>query len=350
MHPARSLTDLLADDGFVVAGANSGGDMVAAWLRSRGKHVRAFADLDPLRTGPARQGLPVLPVHEAAGGPLIVGSYRLDLYREAWDAFGGDPARLYPFVNAMFAPHFDPSWFAAHAVKLAEVRRHLSDAASVRVFDGILAFYGGMDLGSLVRNPRAYGPYGYAAPGLRPAAGDTIADIGAYDGDTCAFYLGEEPDLNIHAFEAHAPNASALRRRIRREGWQTRVTVHELAIGREPGTALFGGTADADPTAGLGGGMSKVPVETLDRIFQNGPRLSLVKCDIEGGDLDALEGAAQVIARDRPLLAFAAYHDKEHFWRLPYRALELLWPARLYAAHDPQWLQHLHYIVVPERR
>ena len=42
-----------------------------------------------------------------------------------------------------------------------------------------------------------------------------------------------------------------------------------------------------------------------------------IKMDIEGAELDALEGAREVIARHAPVLAVCSYHRQADLWRIP---------------------------------
>lgn len=50
-----------------------------------------------------------------------------------------------------------------------------------------------------------------------------------------------------------------------------------------------------------------VPITTLDHVMSD-ETVGFIKMDIEGAELDALRGAANVIARDRPFLAISVYH------------------------------------------
>ena len=42
-----------------------------------------------------------------------------------------------------------------------------------------------------------------------------------------------------------------------------------------------------------------------------------VQMDIEGFELEALAGAAEVIRRCRPILAVTVYHHGDHLWKVP---------------------------------
>jgi hypothetical protein len=39
--------------------------------------------------------------------------------------------------------------------------------------------------------------------------------------------------------------------------------------------------------------------------------------DIEGAELDALQGAQRLIRRYKPLVALSAYHLQDHLWQIP---------------------------------
>ena len=48
-----------------------------------------------------------------------------------------------------------------------------------------------------------------------------------------------------------------------------------------------------------------------------GAEVSFIKMDVEGAELDALEGARAIITSQRPVLALSAYHRQDHLWRIP---------------------------------
>ena len=50
-----------------------------------------------------------------------------------------------------------------------------------------------------------------------------------------------------------------------------------------------------------------VPVVTLDSIVKDEP-VAFIKMDIEGSEMQALRGAANIIRRDKPLCAICIYH------------------------------------------
>ena len=67
----------------------------------------------------------------------------------------------------------------------------------------------------------------------------------------------------------------------------------------------------------------EVEVAPLDELVPGG-RATYLKFDIEGAEPDALNGAAQTIARNRPVLAVCLYHAQDHLWTLPVQTAALV--------------------------
>src|SRR5262249_14708340 len=120
-------------------------------------------------------------------------------------------------------------------------------------------------------------------------------------------WLAAEPDpVNADAFAVTAATlASAQRARVR---------IERVALGAARGTT----TMDASGTAASATrtGSHSVPVVPLDELVGEAP-VSFIKLDIEGGEIDALEGMRATVRRTAPILAICAYHRQDHLWRVP---------------------------------
>lgn len=355
----RTLADLLAFARFIVVGANSGGDQVARWLREHGKTVVAFTDLAPALQGTMRDGLPVLAPADCltddladAGTAFVIGTVR---QKDAADLLTGplgvDPFRVFPFVNPMFAEHYAPGAQDAVVPHHGRIRACLSDDASRAYFDRVTAFYGTLDPRHLAPQPRRIGQYGYDAPGANPRPGAVIVDCGAFTGDTVPDFLAATGgECRVHALEAFAPNFDKLTTTIAAQGWQGVVNPLPLAVAREKGVIAMGGDDSiADGCAGIGLGARQVQADTLDNLFLDLP-VDYLKMDIEGAEMDALEGGRRMLEIHRPVVAVAAYHKPGHIVEIADFLLSALGPCRLYAAHDPAWVFHIHYVCVPRER
>lgn len=74
-----------------------------------------------------------------------------------------------------------------------------------------------------------------------------------------------------------------------------------------------------------------VPVVTLDEDIQE--KITFVKMDIEGSELDALMGAKRHITEEHPKLAVCTYHNNHHIWEIP----------RLMKTYNPDYRLYMRY-------
>lgn len=148
---------------------------------------------------------------------------------------------------------------------------------------------------------------------LKP--GDIAFDIGAHQGGH-TIPMAEAirgPGAALHAFEGNPAMAAALADRLAARGFGF-AAVHALAVGAEDGEAEFVVALDSPGYSGLREReydqpdmrteRVRVRVARLDSIFATLPRLAYMKIDIEGGEFDALRGAAGLVGRLRPAISF----------------------------------------------
>lgn len=150
---------------------------------------------------------------------------------------------------------------------------------------------------------------------VRP--GDTVFDVGANIGffsTLLSRLVG--PDGKVLAFEPEPENLALLRANLAANGCRN-VTVEPCAVGAWPGTATFSldeatgstGHLGSEATAGeMAVGTGKVRlietrVETIDGLADRlGAVPDVIKMDIEGGEVRALAGATETLAKSRPVV------------------------------------------------
>jgi FkbM family methyltransferase len=78
-----------------------------------------------------------------------------------------------------------------------------------------------------------------------------------------------------------------------------------------------------------------IPTVTIDYLFETEkiPKLDFIKLDIEGYELQALQGAEQTIKKFRPKLAISLYHKYEDLYKIPVYIKELDLGYKLYFEH-----------------
>jgi FkbM family methyltransferase len=100
-----------------------------------------------------------------------------------------------------------------------------------------------------------------------------------------------------------------------------RVSIQPFGVGARKETLRF---AVAGPGSHVSqDGACEVQIITLDEALRD-VAPTYIKFDIEGSELDALEGGKETIKRRRPKLAVCVYHAPDHLWRIPLRLRELL--------------------------
>ena len=88
----------------------------------------------------------------------------------------------------------------------------------------------------------------------------------------------------------------------------------------------------------------KIPVDSIDNVC-SGDKVTLIKMDIEGSEIEALNGAVNVIKRDKPRLAICIYHKPEHLYAIPLWIKKTVPEYKLYIRHhsDTRWTDTVLY-------
>ena len=171
-------------------------------------------------------------------------------------------------------------------------------------------------LASLVTNDD-YEPETRAVIEALPS-GATFIDLGAHIGLftlLAARSVGEEG--RVYAFEPTPTTRAVLERNISANGLEERITVAPLAVSREPGVATFlvydqsqGNSIALEGDAPSNAQRLDVEVTSLDVYFaeRGWPRVDLIKMDIEGQELNALEGMRELAKRNPGLRLIFEYH------------------------------------------
>lgn len=178
-------------------------------------------------------------------------------------------------------------------------------------------------------------------------------DCGAYNGDSVKRYLNFIGDIDsneIFAFEPDNINYSELK--VQFEG---RVNIHCINKGIWNCEEQLGFNSQGDPASKLtatGNEDNIVNVTDIDSAVTI-KKVGFIKMDIEGCELEGLQGAKGTIKRDHPVLAISAYHKQEDLITLP-EYIKLFedeqWKYDLYLRHHGICFAELVLYAIPVRK
>lgn len=171
--------------------------------------------------------------------------------------------------------------------------------------------------------------------------GGVFIDAGGYDGETSIEFARRQPGYgSIQVFEPSATNHAKVVQAL--QGMRS-VQVHAVGLSNQQDTLRFSGEAGSASKI-TGEGSESIAVDRLDRLVPS--QVDFIKMDLEGWELNALEGARESILRDHPILAISAYHHPLDFVRIPAYVLGLRKDYSLYLRHYTEgWTESVLYFV-----
>jgi FkbM family methyltransferase len=347
---------------LVIFGAGRLGRLVLQGLSGTDLEPVAFADNNPRTWGKMTDGLPVLSPQDAANkysqdAVFVVAVWhpsRSPLMSSLLDQLRilGCRAVAFPLLfwrhSSTFLPYFFwdlPENLLQQSHEIAAAFELLHDDSSRQSFAAQFQLRLWADF-DRVGTPFPGDQY---FPGLFSLTADEcFVDCGSYTGDTIQCFISQTDNCfrKVMAFEADPAVVPELRTFV--SGIGPRAMLHNATVGAHNGVVRFAGN-------GIGGGCittasgTEVACVRLDDALAR-ERVSLIKMDIEGAELQALEGAHGVIWRDRPVLAICGYHKPDHLWRV-LATLESLAPdsALFLRSHCADGLDAVCYAIPPER-
>jgi len=141
---------------------------------------------------------------------------------------------------------------------------------------------------------------------------EVFVDCGAFTGDTIQELLAIDNPKKVYAFEPDERNYTSLKNKYINDS--RIVCFKKGAYSKQDVLSFAGNNADASKITDSGD--YKIEVDSIDNLIQD-EKISFIKMDIEGAELEALMGATQAIKTNHPKLAISAYHKFEDLLTLP---------------------------------
>jgi FkbM family methyltransferase len=153
---------------------------------------------------------------------------------------------------------------------------------------------------------------------IKLTSSEVFVDAGAFDGDTIKEFLIETGKnfKKIYAFEMDARNYEMLLDTVNlfSEDTKQRIISYNIGLWNEKGPFMYNALLQGSNVDD--GGDIRGELDCIDNLLSN-QDVTYIKMDIEGAELQALQGAKGIIYAKRPKLAICLYHKPEDLWQIP---------------------------------
>lgn len=242
------------------------------------------------------------------------------------------PVEFHPFFQEQLGPRYwlgDRQSYAACANEIEAVSKLFADQSSFELFWETLLFRLGerSDVMRQVTGPDLQ----YADPSLpRWTESLAVVDGGAFIGDTLVGLERNGYTIAIaHSFEPDLANFRSLKDEVAKLKSTGRIVLWPCGLWDKTERLSFAQGGGAASRLSQETTPIQVPVVALDEVLHN-ERINLIKLDVEGAELRALEGSRRLLSKQRPSLAVCVYHEPHHLWSIAQWVADLHLDYRLY--------------------
>ena len=150
--------------------------------------------------------------------------------------------------------------------------------------------------------------------------GETFLDIGSNFGYYACHLCKLFPKSRVHCFEPISDTVNMLKINLVRNKLSHQAYLHELALSDLHGSVLMTSDRHAGnyilSEGSYDGNKNLVQTNTIDNLFSTNDHapIGLIKCDVEGAELNVVNGGINLLQNEKPLLLFEIDSDltKQH--------------------------------------
>ncbi|OHS93699.1 methyltransferase, FkbM family protein [Tritrichomonas foetus] len=153
-----------------------------------------------------------------------------------------------------------------------------------------------------------------------------IIDMGAYIGDSALVFF-PYTDEKVYSYEYSLKNVKEMEKTFRENNIPSdKYLIINAGISNESAVVMI--EDDSGISSGnkikINGGKVQINMTTIDdEAKKYKMKVGMIKGDIEGFELKALEGAKETLKRDRPIISVSLYHHWDEFFGIPKLVREL---------------------------
>ncbi|MBE6647732.1 MAG: FkbM family methyltransferase [Ruminococcaceae bacterium] len=317
-----------SDKTIVMYGMGNGADKILAICSRYSIEVSDFFASDGFVRGHLFHGKRVLSYSEAkekygAENMIVLLSFASSLPEVLENIYRiADECELYaPDVPVCGTTLFDSQLFEQNKDKIELVSSLLADEKSKEVYNSVVNYKLSGDI-AYIKSTHSDFAEVYRDI-LKAEDFETVADLGAYNGDTLREIKPFAPKLKTAiAFEPDRRNHKKLCDYAQNETFY--IEAHQTAAWSHKDTLFFDGSGNRNSTltssdslpVTKGAKIVEADADSLDSILAD-RRIDYIKYDVEGSEREAVEGSKTAIERHRPALLISLYHRSEDIYELP---------------------------------
>lgn len=344
----KNVWDTLKNDNkpIVIYGMGNGAEKIIATLKTYSVEVSDIFASDEFVRGHSFLGYRVMKYSEICEkyddfNVVLAFASHLDDVLDKIKAINDEHTVFAPDVPVAGGGLFTREYVEENEADFDLVYNSLADDESKRVYIDVINFKISGKVGYLFNSFLSDKNEVYSDI-LKLNDNEIIADLGAYDGDTIreftSFTNGKYD--RIIALEPDPKNYKKL---VKNTDGMERVETLNMGAWDKKDTLIF--STKAGRNSKLSSEGVPIPVINLDSLIDD--RITMIKMDIEGAEMKALNGAEGVIKTYLPKLYVCAYHRNEDLFALGKKILELSPSYKLYFRHSkyiPAWESNFYAI------
>ncbi len=242
-----------------------------------------------------------------------------------------------PDVDVIGKNHFTEEYLKANSKYFEWVYSRLADDISKKTYENILNYKLSGKINYLLDCEVSVDePYN----SFLKLKKECFLDLGAYNGDTTLDFI--KRCRNYTQITAVEPDIKTFKKLQRNTADIDNITLLNACVTDKIGKALFsmkGGRNSLVSDKGIE--IDAISVDSLNKPF------SYIKMDVEGEELNAINGAKNTIKTHKPKMLISAYHKSEDLIKIPKTVLEMNPDYKMYIRHFsylPAWDTNFYFI------
>ena len=205
--------------------------------------------------------------------------------------------------------------FATRVDEYVELYNNLSDCKSKYILFSILNNFYNFDFTNLKNCMEHIFKHYFDLDLIDTNENEVFVDVGAFTGDSTIDFIssfGENSYKKILCYEICKENIEKMQKNLKN---YKNVYIFEKAVTNFNGIAHFNKNLDLSTNSTQENGELSVDAVKLDNDITE--KITMVKMDIEGGEMNALIGMENHIKNDTPTLLISVYHNNTDLLDIP---------------------------------